>query len=59
MFKTLRERADEALFRRGIDNGESDFFEGASELDGDRSMEEFGDDVSVISEGTATPRTED
>jgi hypothetical protein len=57
--KPLRERADEALFRRSIDDGESDFFEGAGELDGDRSMEEFGDEVSVITEGTAAPCSQD
>ena len=53
------ERADEPLLRGGVDDGEGDLLEGAGELNGKGSMEELGDQLSVVTEGAATPRSED
>ncbi len=54
----LREGADEALFGRGIHDGEGDFLEGPREVDGEGAVEEFGDLMSVIAKGSATPGAE-
>ena len=54
-FEPLSERTDEALLRRGIDDGEGDLLEGTGEFDGKSPMEELGDDVTVIAEGAASP----
>ena len=57
--KPLRERADEALLGRGVHDGEGDFLERSRELAGERSMEKLRHEVSIITEGTAAPRSQD
>ena len=53
--EALRKRANEALFGRGVHDGEGDFLEGPGEVDGEGSMEKLRDLMAVIAEGSATP----